>query len=138
MRLVILLFTVGAGMALAASAPGLCALCGTWRSPSDQSVKWVFAQDGDKLHVQEVNGAKVKADFTCNLEGKECAIKDSGHSEKVSLYLNGQTLVELCTRGNNVVKRRFALGNDGKTLDVEVMPVAPPGRVDKAAFTREE
>lgn len=141
MRLITLLCIVGAGAApvasLAASVPPPCALCGSWRLQSDKSVKWVFAQDGDKLHVQELSRDKVKADFTCNLEGKECVVKDSGRSEKVSLYLNGQALVELCTRGNSVVKRRFALADDGKTLEVEVMPIAPPGRVDKLAFARE-
>jgi hypothetical protein len=104
----------------------------------DQAVTWSFAQDGDQLHVQEVAGSKLKADFTCNLEGRECAIKDAGHAEKVTLYLNGMTLVELCTRGNNVVKRRFALAEDGKTMELEVMPIAPPGRAEKAEFARED
>jgi hypothetical protein len=130
-----ILILLAAGAAMAQTAPSLS---GTWQAENDQSMKWVVAQTGDEVHIRESDGSAIKSDFTCAANGKECSVKDSGRAEKVSLWFNGQTLVELCTRGSDVVKRRFSLDSDGKTLEVEVLPIVPPGRTEKIAFTREQ
>ncbi|HME05516.1 MAG TPA: hypothetical protein VKG25_00640 [Bryobacteraceae bacterium] len=111
-------------------------LSGKWQSKSDGNLRWVLAQTPDQIHVQEYSGSSLKADYVCNELGKECEIKDSGHSEKTSFWFNGPKLVELRVHGGNVVKRRYDLLDDGKTLEVELLPISPPGKTEKLEFAR--
>jgi hypothetical protein len=55
----------------------------------------------------------------------------------VSLWQNGPKLVELRTRGDRVTKRRFTLADKGSTLDVEVLPISPPGETQTLAYSRD-
>jgi hypothetical protein len=45
--------------------------------------------------------------------------------------------VELRTRGNVVVKRRFGLKDGGKTLEVELMPIAPSGKTETILYAKQ-
>ena len=117
-------------------APASPDFSGTWQSESDGAVKWVLKQDDGKIHIQELRGSGVEADYSCPLGGTECNIEDSGHSEKTCLYFNGPKLVELRTRGEDVVKRRFTLSDGGKTMELELLPISPPGKTEKLAFQK--
>ena len=110
---------------------------GTWRLQSDNSVKLVLEQKDGAIHVKEFKGAENKADYACNTLGKECNVKTEGHAAKVSFWFNGSKLVELETRGNNVLRRRFQLADNDSTLNVELSSIVPVGKDEKLAFARD-
>ena len=87
----------------------------------------------DSLHYAE---AARNVEFDCTTDGKECSITDGGHKAKVSLWYNGGSLVMLETKGNDVVKRRLTLTN-ASTLEMEVIPIVPPGKAGKLVFTKQ-
>ena len=90
----------------------------------------------DSIHVTNSSGAQTVTEFECNTMGKECAVKDAGRKSKVAMWFNGPKLVEMETRGNQVVKRRFSITGDGDTLDLETIPIAPAGKVETSHFKR--
>lgn len=112
-------------------------LTGTWISESNVSQKLILDQKGGKIHVQEMNGEKVDVDFTCSTSGQECEAKENGHSEKVTMYFNGAKLVELRERGNDTIKQRLALSNDGKVLTVETVPLSSQEQIRIESFRRQ-
>jgi hypothetical protein len=56
--------------------------------------------------------------------------------QKVSMCFNGPKLVELETRGNQVVKRRFTVTGDGDTMDLETIPIVPTGKSETTHLRR--
>jgi hypothetical protein len=52
------------------------------------------------------------------------------------MWFNGDKLVELETKGREVVKRSFAVPQQGDTLEVEVIPIVPEGRTETLHFAR--
>lgn len=54
----------------------------------------------------------------------------------MSLWFNGPKLVELETRGTEIVKRRFSIAGDGDTMDLETIPIFPSGKIETAHFKR--
>jgi hypothetical protein len=122
---------------LATAFAGQPDVSGTWLADSNGSLKLIFTQQADTLHVQEVEGDKVKADFTCSLNGKECSIKQDGHSEKVMMYFNGPKLVEIRERGSDTVKQRFTVSDDGKTLTEEIVPLSSTQKAETLSFRRQ-
>lgn len=68
--------------------------------------------------------------------GKECASEDAGRRSKVSMWFNGPMLVELETRGSQIVKRRFRITANGDTMDLETIPIVPPGKSETVHFKR--
>ena len=129
-----LLLTAALSHALAAQTPNVS---GTWLADSNGALKLIFNQQGNQLHVQEVEGDKVKADFTCALNGQQCDIKEDGRSEKVMLYFNGSKLVEIRERGSDTVKERFTLSDDGKTLTEESVPLTQDQKAETKSFRRQ-
>jgi len=109
-------------------------LSGKWQTSGggDSGILKIEAKD-DSLHYAE---AARNVEFDCTTDGKECSITDGGHKAKVSLWYNGGSLVMLETKGNDVVKRRFTLTN-GSTLEMEVIPIVPPGKAGKLVFTKQ-
>lgn len=93
----------------------------------------MIQRSGDQIHLEEMDGSHVKFDYTCKLGGQDC---DLGHGEKVSLWFNGPVLVELRTHHDSVVKRRFAFGEKGNEMQLEVDPISPPGKQDQIAFVK--
>jgi hypothetical protein len=75
------------------------------------------------------------ADFECDLAGKECEVKDSGHPVKLSMWFSGPKLVQLETRGNVVTKRRFSVTGEDD-MDVEVIPIVPAGKTEIFKYKR--
>ncbi|HVW85710.1 MAG TPA: hypothetical protein VHB50_13570 [Bryobacteraceae bacterium] len=133
--LILLSLATSAGMMAQTSAAS--SLSGTWVLQKDNAVKLTLQETGDKIHVQETKGGDVTANYTCNLDGKDCSFKEEGHAAKVSLWFNGPKLVELRTRGNEVTKRRFTVADDGKSMEVEVLPISTPGKGETLAYSRQ-
>ena len=130
----LLLVFVAMSGTLAAQTPDVS---GTWLSNSDASLKWIINQKSGTIHVQELMGDKVEADFTCPLTGQECAAKEGGHSEKVMMYFNGTKLVEISEHGSSSVKKRLVLSPDGKTLTVNTVPLSSDQKAETISFRRQ-
>jgi hypothetical protein len=115
-------------------------LMGKWRqSDGNAEAKSTWALEevsADSIHVTSSSGAQTVAEFECNTVGKECAVKDAGRKSKVSMWFNGPKLVELETKGTQVVKRRFSITADGNTMDLETIPIAPAGKAETSHFER--
>jgi hypothetical protein len=108
-------------------------LMGAWES---QAETWLFESKGDAVRVTYVRGSQKLAEFECNTDGKDCATKVAGHSAKISLWFNGSKLVELETRGSDVVKRRFAIAGAGEEMDEEIIPIASDSKAETLHFKR--
>lgn len=115
-------------------------LIGKWQqSDGNADVKstWDLEEGlADSIHVTNTSGSQTVAEFECNTVGKECAFKDAGRKSKVSMWFNGPKLVQMETRGSQVVKRRFSITGDGDTMDLETIPIAPAGKVETSHFKR--
>jgi len=88
-------------------------------------------EDEVQMADEETAGGKGhKLEFKCLADGAMCKAKD----ESVMVYYNGPALVVLEMRkaNVNVLKKRLTLSDDGKTLTVELVHVAPPGLKDEA------
>jgi hypothetical protein len=131
-----------AALALGAAAQGDDAvnrakLSGAWQSGTGTgAATWILDQKADAAHITYLEGDRKLADFECNTMGHECAVKEAGKSAKVSIWFSGAKLVELETRGREVVKRRFAVAEQGDTLEVEVIPIMPEGKAETLYFRR--
>lgn len=126
-----------AGTALADDAAR--SLSGTWTARADGKdtpTTWVFEQQGDALKVTEMNGTDKLAAFECNTMGHDCEIKDRGKKATVSMWFSGPKLVQLETKGSEIVKRRFAVDEKGDTMDVEIISISPSGKPEVLHFKR--
>ena len=134
-----------AAAALTCAAADRPSLSGAWQLDSAHSQladaklkdqKWLIKQDDDTVGISETlveNGKEKKFDIQCGTEGQNCQIKEAGQATKVSMYYNGDALVllEQWHGTDYVTKKRIKASDDGKTLTVEVMHIAPPGRKDE-------
>lgn len=138
----VLLFAAfgSAADAVSDDASSRARLVGTWQvqeSAGGDGGVWIFEhKDGDVMHVTYTLGSQKVIDFECTTKGKECEIKDSGKSAKSSMWFSGSQLVELETKGGEVVKRRFAVAPEGDLLEVEVIPIQPDGKTETLHFRR--
>jgi hypothetical protein len=111
-------------------------LIGKWKpvSSGEGGEEWVLETVGDSLRLS--HSLKQKADqVECNIMGKDCEVKLAGHKAKVSFWFNGSMLVEMETRGTEVIKRRFKIA-DNDTLKLETVQIVPPGKTETAEFKR--
>jgi len=114
-------------------------LAGKWQpkagEKSDEGT-WTLEHNNGLIRIiEESNGQRI-AEYECNTMGRECNIKEAGHSAKVSMWFNGPKLVEMRTRGSEVVKRRFSVTGDGDMLELEVIPIAPGGKAEVIHMSR--
>jgi hypothetical protein len=109
-------------------------LAGTWQAASGET--WTIEPQADSLHVVYSRENQKLADFNCNTLGRDCDVKIEGHSAKVSFYYNGSALVELETRGNDVVKRRFAVKQAGDEMQLDVTPITGSGKAEAIDLKR--
>ena len=70
------------------------------------------------------------------------AAKSQAHSRapRSPCYYNGPTLIETDVMGHEkdrVVKKRIKLGEDGKTMEVEVQYINPKGDTERLVFDRQ-
>lgn len=137
------LLVLGLGAAAAADRPDLN---GVWQLSSDpgaesklKSETLVIRQNEDSIEISEdrtsKSGKEIKDDIQCNTMGQECKLKNV----QVSLYYNGPLLVMLQTQHDVVIKKRFTPSEDGKTLNLEVIHMAPgTQRSETLTFTRQK
>ncbi len=128
-----------AGVAAFAGDADRAKLMGGWESQSGTGSNretWLFEAKGDAVHVTYLQGDKTLAEFECNTDGKDCPTKVAGHSAKVALWFNGPKLVELETKGSEVLKRRFAIAGAGEEMDLEIIPIASEAKAETVHFKR--
>ena len=113
-------------------------LSGTWLDNSNSAIKIAFQEKGDNIKVHQTDGDKVIADYSCNLNGTQCNVKEDGRPMKVMIYYNGSKLVEIAERGSDVEKRRFSLSSDGNTMQMEVIPMSSSGKSTTHTFQKQE
>ena len=88
------------------------------------------------MRVKQLEGGNKIADFECETEGTPCEIKTGGKKATVSLWFNGAMLVEMETKGTEVVKRRFKILPAGDSMEMEVIPIVPSGKTETFGFKR--
>ncbi len=115
--------------------PELTGFVGSW-AQSGGTGGWAIQIASNGLHVTQTEGAATVADFDCATDGHDCNVKVSGHPAKVSMYFNGPALIELETRGAQVVKRRFAL--DGQSLKITVTQMTGRVQTQELQFDRRQ
>jgi hypothetical protein len=128
-----------ASAALADNTSDRAKLAGRWQVEDGNGsggATWTLERTSDAVKItQSQSGLKI-SEFECNVAGKECEISDNGHKATVSLWFNGPKLVELETKGSEVVKRRFSVVQQDDALEVEVIPVVPGGKTETLRFHR--
>jgi hypothetical protein len=130
------LAAMGAVLILVAAADQRDKLIGKWQpaGAKDEGESWALETVGDALRISHSVKQKTEA-IECNIMGKDCEVKLGGHKAKVSMWFNGDMLVEMETRGAEVVKRRFKVAGDD-TMKMEVMPIVPEGKTETLEFKR--
>ncbi|MBZ5601784.1 MAG: hypothetical protein LAO79_05710 [Acidobacteriia bacterium] len=98
-------------------------LAGAWEG---DGVIWTLQQKGDSMRITQSHNDQQLSQIECTVGGQECAVKDAGHNAKIVMYFNGPKLVEMETRGSEVVKRRFTASGDA--LEIETIPIVPNGK----------
>ncbi len=135
-----LLLFVGAGFA--DDVADRSKLTGTWKAADNQGKTpevWILAgQQDESIRLSHSENARTVAEFECNTLGRECKVRVSGKSATVSMWFNGSNLVQMETRGSDVVKRQFSPAGGGDSLDVEVTPLVPAGKPQVTRFKRTE
>jgi len=111
-------------------------LAGVWDAQDGAAKRgvWSFELKGDNLHMTYSEGGQIVTDFECNTKGRECDAKVGGGKAKVSLWFNGPKLVEMETKGQEIVKRRFGIA--GEQMEMEVIPISPDGKTETLHFKR--
>ena len=126
------------GPAAAADHPNLT---GTWaldaahsqiRDPKLKTETLEIQQKEDAVQIaDDVNtgGKDHKWEYQCLADGSTCKAKDLS----VMVYYNGPALILMEMRHNNeiVIKKRLKASDDGKTLSMDVIHVAPAGMKDE-------
>ena len=131
------LLLVLAGGALADDEADRDKLIGKWQEQGKGAdAALVLETKGDDLHVVRSLGGGKEEEFACNIMGRDCEVKLAGHKAKVTMWFNGPMLVELETRGSEIVKRRFKIVADGDTMEVENIPLAPAGKTTVTKWER--
>jgi hypothetical protein len=110
-------------------------LIGSWVQ-SGGSNRWIIDSASDGLHITQIEGSGTVADYKCSLDGHDCDVKIGGHKAAVSMYYNGAILVQIETKGDQIVKRRFSVQPAGNTLKVETIPMAAHAQTEEMEFER--
>jgi hypothetical protein len=97
---------------------------------------WTLERKGDSVRVTYSEGARQHLTFECAPTGRDCVATNEGKRANVSLWFDGPALVEMETKGSEVVKRVFVAGENEGTLQLETIPVVPEGKPQKAHFKR--
>jgi hypothetical protein len=120
-------------VALAADADR-AKLAGSWQG---NGTTWVIEDKGNTLHLTRSEGSQIVAEFECNIAGRDCEGKDSGRKATVSMWFNGGALVQMETKGSEVVKRRFAIAGPGDQLELQTILITPTGPTETVQFKRQ-
>jgi hypothetical protein len=140
MRMVLLAGLLFAANAFADTNADRVRLAGAWVVQNDagqaSDSEWMLEEKGDAMHITYLQGDQKRAEFECDTMGHECESKGSGRHVKVSMWFSGPKLVELETRGSEVIKRRFTVTGQGDTMELEVIPIVPGGRTETKLLKR--
>ncbi len=109
-------------------------MSGRWQH--QDGTAWTIDNKVGTAHLKHDDHGHVSPDVECNTMGRECQVHESGKPVKVSMWFSGPKLVELETRGSQVVKRRFLVAASSDTLEVETIPVVPEGRAEVKTYKR--
>jgi hypothetical protein len=120
-------------VALADDTGDRAKLAGTWQS--DQNVTWMLENTNNAIKLTLTQNGQKVSEVECNVTGKQCEVTENGHKSKISMWFNGPKLVELETKGSEVIKRTFAAGPQD-AMEVVVMPVIPSGKTETLSFHR--
>lgn len=139
MSKILCLLLVSGALSLAQDHPNFS---GDWKLDTAKSqgsdikaTELTIHQDGDSITVTGQKDGK-SLEFKCATNGQNC--KRKGESGQVSMYYNGPVLVELDMNGDHVTKKRLRLADDGKTIEMEVTPISPPGASEKLVFAKSD
>jgi hypothetical protein len=110
-------------------------LIGSWVQSSGNNA-WIIDKAADGLHITQIEGTGTVADYQCNLTGNDCDVKVAGHKAAISMYFNGAILVQIETKGDQIVKRRFSIEPSGNTLKVETIPMGAHAQTEEMEFER--
>jgi len=117
-------------------------LIGSWElegAPLDSlSSHWTFSEQGESFRVIQEEGTSKVANVECHTDGASCDVKISGKKAMVSLWFNGPKLVELETKGSEVVKRRFEILSQGAgdLMEMELIPIVPSEKTEILRYKR--
>jgi hypothetical protein len=123
------LYLVAVSIALGADHPDLT---GVWKA-SDSAETISIHQKQDTVEIAE-SGKETSA-IQCNTVGQACKIKGGA----VSLWYNGETLVivESLHGNSRVTKKKMKMSEDGKSLEVEIVSITPPGVTQRLSLARQ-
>jgi len=119
-------------------------LIGSWQiqgsAEGDPTTSWTFSDKGKDLHITALEGTNTVADYHCGTTGASCKVKVSGKSTTMSMWFNGASLVQMETKGSDVLKRRFTITPQsdatGDVMEVEIVPITPSGKTETLHFKR--
>ena len=134
-KLLLMVLVAFVGSAAADDLSQRTNLIGTWQSQEAAGPTWILQNDGENLHVTQLQNDQKILDFECNTLGRECKVKDSGRDTKVSMWYSGPKLVVMETKGSEVVKRRLSAAEEGK-MQVEVISIVPDRKPELNTFVR--
>jgi hypothetical protein len=127
----ILVMLLAAAAAWADDDADRAKLAGAWQlqdATAREAGTWSFQNQGQTMHITHVAPDQTSTQYECATSGRECDIKTPGKPGKVSLWFNGAKLVQLETRGPEVVKRRFMVKDNH--LEMEIIPISPSGKTE--------
>ena len=103
-------------------------LLGTWQLESGATHEsWSLESDGAILRVVRKDEGKVSLDLECKPDGSMCKGMDDGKKVQVTMYFNGAALVQIETRDQEVIRRRFELDGHGD-LTIDQNPLNDPAK----------
>jgi hypothetical protein len=125
----IAVFFGGLALAFAADHPQLT---GTWQSANTADTVSIQQTD-DSIQITETAHEK-QTEVHCNTSGKSCKVKGG----EISFWYSGPMLVmmESLHGASRVTEKRWTTSADGKTLNLEVVHIAPAGNPEKIAYRR--
>jgi hypothetical protein len=133
--LAVLLVAVASGV----NAADRAKLTGTWQlqtGAKDTGVVWTLEHKDDSIHIIRSEKDQKLADFECNTMGRDCEVKDFGKNGKISMWFSGPKLIEIETRGSQVIKRQFTVAEQGDTMEIKVFQIVPVGKTEVLQFKR--
>jgi hypothetical protein len=125
------------GLARADQQSDRASLIGSWVQSGGNNA-WIIKDAADGLHITQIEGSGTVADYQCSLSGNDCDVKVGGHKAAISMYFNGAILVQIETKGDQIVKRRFSIEPSGSTLKVETIPMGAHAQTEEMEFERGE
>jgi hypothetical protein len=111
-------------------------LNGSWVEQGEAENSWTLNADGKTMHITETERGTKIADFKCDTQGAGCEVKIAGKKVMVSMWFNDSKLMQIETRGSDVLERSFAILSQGDVMEMKIIPVAPTGKIETFQYKR--